>query len=255
MVRLSAFLALVAAVLCGCPVSHAAVTYSGGTYTQDFDTLAVGPTGNTNPWTDDVTIVGWYALDGTTPSTTYKAQNGNDAHHYLTSAGANGSTDRALGAMSWSPQHTWGVRLTNATGGTLDSFTLTYAGEEWRDQGTGDVLFSYSTDATSLQSGTWTAESDLNFVPPHKSPPPYALDGNDPANRVVLTKTVEIPGGWANGTDLWLRWVMGPSNGALLAIDDLSFSATGQAQAPIPEPATLVLLAGGLPLLLRRRRA
>lgn len=258
MTRFTAVLAVVMVVALGvCAASRAAVVYTGGTYTQDFNTLAVGPTGNTNPWTDDGTIPGWYALDGTSPTATYEAQNGIDAHHFLTSAGATGSPERALGAMSWNPQHTWGVCLTNSTGGPLDSFTLTYTGEEWRDQGTQDLPFSYSTDATSLQSGAWTPDSGLDFIPPHKGPPPYALDGNDPANSVLLSKTIALPGGWAADSNLWLRWQMGPGNGALLAIDDLSFSARGQADPDVPEPATLALLglgAAGIAGYIRRRR-
>lgn len=211
------------------------ISYTGGDYTQKFDTLA--SLGDTNTWTDGSTINGWYALkNGSVPST-YKANDGSSVTHVLTSAG--NSSDRAIGAYSYYDTTMWGVKIRNSTGITLTSFTLTYTGEQWRDQGTIDVYFSYSTDANGLSGtgATYTDVSALNFIPPNKSNL-YQLNGNNSTNRVTYTSTVTISGGCANGTDLWLRWSTGPNQGALVAVDDLTFSASGSSNTPTPTPAS-----------------
>lgn len=182
------------------------------------------------------------------------------------------STDKALGdvgstttAANGANFYT-GLRLTNNTGQTLTSFTVTYDGEEWRDgQGTaGETLsFDYSLDATTAnwanQAGvtpvpTYTAVSALNFTAPTVAgtgSSGTATDGNAAANRVAgITATISGVT-WAPGTDLWLRWG-DPQVASLaddgLAIDNVQFSAV------TPEPTALGLLAlGGLGLIGRRR--
>src|SRR5690606_2056301 len=85
-----------------------------------------------------------------------------------------------------------------------------------------------------------------------------AVNGNDAANRLVVTDHIlTIVGGWAPGTDLWLRWSMPealtPSaRSGMLSIDNLSLTAHA-----VPEPAIYAVftgLVGGL-LVLRRRRS
>jgi hypothetical protein len=204
-------------------------------------------------WTDDVTLNGWYAAHGSgvsyTPFTTYKASFGNDVTHTIHSFGVDGNADRAFGCLSYNDNTLWGVRLTNNSGVAVTAFTLTYTGEQWRNQSTIPVDFAYSTTATTLYGAGFIDYNALDFLPPQTgAPPPYELDGNAAANRVTYSQTVVLPGaGWAPGTDLWLRWSTGPSQGGAVGVDDITFTAV------IPEPAGMLLLAVGGVLLGRRR--
>jgi len=230
-------------------VSGASVSYNtfNGVYSQDFNTLATG-NGAYTTWTNDSTIPGWYAMHGGTYTsfTQYLANDGSSVTHILQSLGVSGNSDRALGCMSYNDNTIWGLRLTNNTGSTMTEFTLSYTGEQWRDQSTVAVAFAYSTSASSLDGSGFTGVSALNFNPPWNSNL-YTMNGNLAANRRSYSQIVIMPSGWAAGSDLWLRWSTGPNQGSGVGIDDLSFSA-------VPEPATLSLLAlSGLALLRRRK--
>lgn len=113
----------------------------------------------------------------------------------------------------------------------------------------------FSTNATSLTTGTWTNISSLTYTGPYNT-------GNaqvSATEEIDSRQTLSISGqsiNWANGDDLWIRWVSyrdlsGEYTGgaAVLAINDVSFAA-------IPEPGTLVLLGialGSLAIFRRRR--
>jgi hypothetical protein len=90
-------------------LAQAQVSYTGGVYNQDFNTLQ-GTTNNTTgvAWTDNSTLTGWYSSH-----TTYGVTNGTmggtaatfdgtsvAANVGLFSFGAAASTDRALGQVS-----------------------------------------------------------------------------------------------------------------------------------------------------------
>lgn len=250
------------AVQCCRPV-HAAVPYNtaGSSYTQDFDTLPNTPTnatlvGTNKEWQDDATspaagyisIPGWYLWHPIFPSggeegfnghQRLRASSGNSTTGSFYSFGTNASTERALGSLVSTTLADngdslfMGVRLTNNTGVTLDKFSLTFSGEQWRDQiATPDnpkvLTFGYRTDATSEEftySGVFAPVSALNFTAPVNSGT-ATLDGNVAGKVAGITATITHLG-WAPGTDLWLRWadlgVGGSDDG--LGIDDVSFSA------------------------------
>lgn len=159
------------------------------------------------------------------------------------SYGSTGASDRGLGVL---PGNTLGAgntivadigaRLTNNSGGTLSSLPLAFVTEVWLYQGAvGErFVFEYSTDATSLTTGTWTAVPALDVVTPTISGN-GKKDGNTAANRVAVAGS--IPGlDVAAGADLWIRWratnQSGNDNG--LAIDDLVFGT------PIDNAPTLL---------------
>jgi autotransporter-associated beta strand protein len=124
----------------------------------------------------------------------------------------------------------FGVILTNNTGAALTTFTLSYTGEQWHDASgaTNTLSFGYSTTASDV-TGTFTNFSGLNFTGPLSSGGEVAVDGNAPGNNVAISATVTIPGaGWANGTNLLLRWqdTNDPGTDQGLAIDNLSFTAS-----------------------------
>jgi hypothetical protein len=252
----------------------AAVSYSviGSNYTQNFShdpmnatqTLPMSPT-NTSlvgiaEWADDTTtppanhvsIPGWYlfhpldpgAEDGNNGNQRLRAGSGNSTTGAFYSYGVNGETDRALGSLASTTLVTnddfmyMGVRLTNNTGVTLNDFTVTYAGEQWRD-GAGNngnpekLLFQYSTivDINSWNGSVgYTGVGQLDFTAPVNAGD-AAVAGNTLATsgggRVEgITHTVSGVG-WAPGTDLWLRWadLGAAANDDGLAIDDFVFSA------------------------------
>jgi len=254
--------------------ASAAVSYSaiGGSYTQNFDSLA--NTGTANAWVNDLTLPGWHAAQVSTATTNwidYAAAAGAAFQGRLLSIGASGSADRALGGQNANttgsplPVSTmyYGLQFANSTGSTLTAFSLGYAGEQWRvvqNEARDSMVLQYQIFAAGTGSITaasgWTAVSSLGFDAPIMSSDPSAsLPGNNAANRVLVNGGVSGIS-WAAGSELWLRWgdsSSGDSAGAggtrsMLAIDDVTFSA-------IPEPSGLLLSGLGFGLLgVRRRR-
>ena len=222
-----------------CQASINSVGSFGTTYTEDFDTLANTGTSSTLP-------AGWAISEGGTgANTTYAAGTGSSATGDTYSFGSASSTDRALGGLqSGSLVPTFGVQILNNAGGTLGSLVISYTGEEWRTGGNGSgrgtaldrLDFQYSTDATSLTTGTWIDFNALDFISPVIPGAAGALDGNAVANRSLLSATINgLSVG--NGNSIWLRWndfnVTGSDDG--LAVDDFSVSGVA-ASTPVPEP-------------------
>ncbi len=176
-----------------------------------------------------------------------------------------------------------GLQLINDTGKTLDSFTITYDGEQYRDRGTAgangfDLQWSLSATAAGWASSNAATpgpgdfyygvngvergafafnDPDLSkraFMAPHNGTSNVALDGNLPENSVRdITHTVTGIN-WAPGAELWIRWrdqLPGtPTNFHGIAIDNVRFSATA-----VPEPSAFLLLASALLCCGWRRRA
>src|SRR5207248_10017428 len=117
--------------------------------------------------------------------------------------------------------------------------TVAFTGEQWRNNGNtaiDTIFFSYSLDPlATVNSGTYTSDSNLNFASPIHTATAAALDGNAAANRQALTDTITGLT-WAPGTDLWLRWddLQISGNDHALGIDDLSVTATSNVVAPEP---------------------
>lgn len=235
--------------------------YAGGTYTQDFNDL---PTDVTNPSqvitgrgphefsvvTGATNLTGWQLANftGSSSNTEFRSQDGSlsgSSGRGVISYGANGSTDRALGTLSTSNQiSSFGLAIQNNTGQVIDSFALSYTGEQWRrgDVTTADTLaFAYGFGA-DLTAAT-TSFAALSFTEPNLgSPTNTALNGNAPANQAAVAGTVTGLT-WNPGQVLVLRWnsqdLTGQDNG--LGIDNLAFSAHA-----VPEPSTLVLAGCGI---------
>jgi endonuclease I len=210
------------------------ITATGTAFTQDFNTLA--NTGTTNALA--TLPVGWTFLEtGTGANTTYAADNGTGNSGNTFSYGTTASTERALGGLlSGSVTTTLGASFTNNTGVNINSLTITYTGEQWRlgTASRADRLdFSYSTNATSLTTGTYTAETTLNFIAPTTSGALGAIDGNATANKTTISSTITGLS-IAPGTTFWIKWSDFNATSADdgLGIDDFSISATGGADLP-----------------------
>jgi hypothetical protein len=250
----------------------------GGNYTQDFDGLASAGTvtlAGRGPHSINGTLNGIPAAPGpvtnsgledwtmsnhagSSTNSEFRAQDGSLAGSEgrgVVSFGTSGSNERALGLLATSNQISrFGVPFLNDSGVTLNKFSLSFTGEQWRrgDADTvNEVTFAYSLSATDINTGTFSDVAALSFTNPNVAADPNntALDGNAPGNKVALSGMVSGLS-WSPGETLWLRWtgteVGGQDNG--LAIDDLTFSA-------VPEPASLLIAAAAaLAALLIRRR-
>lgn len=211
------------------------LTTLGSASTQSFDTLS-NTAGST---TNNLTITGWFLTEtggGARDNEQYAVDTGASNTGDVYSYGAAASTERALGALrSGTLIGTWGACFTNNTGATVTSADVAYFGEEWRlgTAGRTDLMtFEFSTNATSLTTGTWTGVSALNFVTPDTATA-GAKNGNAASSRTALSGTI---GGLslANGGTFWIRWNDSDASGADdgLAVDD--FSLTPNGGPPLP---------------------
>ena len=260
--------------------SQAQVLLSGGlTYSQNFDSLASSTTTTTVPWADNTTLPGWYAsrayVSGTTSAfgpftwTSYRVAGGENNSGSIYSFGTNGVgpiTDRALGSISSGTPKTnvFGVRIKNDTANSVGAITVSYTGEEWRNGGNTAVqtlAFSYGTSSVGFSSpidtGTpgvngWVGFAALNFNTPVTGATAGVLDGNDPANRTIISPTV-LTGVTLNpGDEIFLRWldIDDSGNDHGFGIDDLTVSFSA-----VPEPSSAVLAGLGFVALISWRRS
>lgn len=267
--------------------AEAQVSYStaGSTYFQNFDSLPTAPENvtlgnspagwiddNSAPGVNQFSMVGWYLLHpltlaegGASGNQRMRVGAGTANTGAFMSYGSSGSTDRALGSLASNTlgaggtEMYFGLRLRNNTGQTLNSFTLSYDGEQWRDGGSTTpnaqgLSFSWSTTAAGLTNGSYTAEASLSYSSPIfvNTGSGSAVDGNGTGTVAVVAYTVSDIN-WAPDTDLWLRWgdLNNAGNDHGLGIDNLTFTAA------VPEPSTWALLGIGALVLIsvvRRKR-
>lgn len=234
---------LLATALAATPLAQAQVSHTGGTYTQDFNTLQ-GTTNNTTgvAWSDNLTLPGWYSSHASY-GVTNGTMGGTAATFDGTSVAANvgffsfgtaGSTDRALGSRATSgvagnSTIYYGVRLVNNTAQTITAFNVMCTGEQWHKNGATTVHtlpLQYLLGATSVSSGIWTAAA--TFSSPVNTTTIASLDGNASANRSGVA--ARITGvSWAPGIELWLRIQDDNESGneQAMGIDDFIFNTEG----------------------------
>ncbi len=199
------------------------IALSGGNYQENFD--GMGASGTALP-------SGWAALrlagTGTVGAALSPVVNeGSAVSGSVYNVGLPNAADRALGSLaSASTIPAFGAQFTNATSGDITKFDLTGFMEQWRTGTRADLLesmvFEYSTNATSLNSGTWTALQSLDLVEKlSASTTAEPANGNLDANRTAIAGSfsVRVPSG---GT-IWFRWkdtdITG--NDGMYALDDL----------------------------------
>ncbi|MBI1302533.1 MAG: hypothetical protein GC172_01925 [Phycisphaera sp.] len=161
--------------------------------------------------------------------------------------------DRALGALaSNSTTAAFGVAITNTSGLTLDTITITFDAMMFRTStvAVNKLLFAYgfssgSATATDfLSSSGLTADAQGDIVGGTPVPSNGVL--NPAASTLVSFTLTSIV--WTDGSTLFLRWsdFNDGGNDAGLAIDNFSLVA-------VPTPGSLALL-GVAGLVARRRR-
>src|SRR3954452_16343129 len=138
-------------------------------YTQNFDALS-NTAGST---TNSLAINGWFMTEsggGSRDNEQYAVDTGGSTTGDTYSYGAAGSTERALGELrAGTLIPIFGAAFVNDTGSTVTALDVAYTGEEWHlgTAGRTDRLsFEYSTNATDLTTGTWTAVAAIAFVSP-----------------------------------------------------------------------------------------
>lgn len=204
------------------------------TYNQNFDTLSnvAGSTTNTQlPLGWALTESGGGARDNEQYAVDTGASTTGDTYSY----GAAGSTERAFGELrSGTLIPLFGAQFENASGNSITSVSIGFTGEEWRlgTAGRRDQLnFEFSTDATSLTTGTWTGVASLNFSTPDTATT-GAKNGNAAADRTALSATISSLN-IADGATFWIRWndtdAIGADDG--LAVDNFGITAVA-----VPEP-------------------
>lgn len=231
---------------------------AGSTYTQNFDGLiTTGTTNNAANGPFEIVTAnfaasnapGWYVerYAGTSVGASFSANdgaaNGGSAYSYGTTA----STDRALGMLASGGRILRsGILLTNNTGGTLTSLTISFTTEMWR-KGNGATAnaypFSYKLGATAVNDATgFVTVTNLNLVTPNLTGAlDAARDGNAAAFRTAVSYTITGIS-WTTGQVLALRWddLNDTGNDDGLAIDDFSFSAVASVAATLNASPTTV---------------
>jgi hypothetical protein len=229
----------------------AQILMSGGTYSQNFDSLA--NSGSANTWTDDSTLPGWYASRQVSPNeiAAYRAANGGGTTGALYSFGASASANRALGCLvSGTPGSiAFGLRFTNDTAFAQSNILISFTGEQWRNANTlaQTLAFSYQvgillTNSDGANLLTWTPFHSLDFTTPITGGTSGALDGTAAADQIVFTNILVAGVAVQPAQELFLRWFLArPSSGSShgVAIDDLTVSF--QTAVPSTNPPVITL--------------
>ena len=213
--------------------ARAQIALSGGSYSQNFDSLGSAAAN----WTNDVTLPAWYSSKGNGDSTNFLADTGSSTAGGIRSygvAGVNSTSDRALGSIGASAiTYAYGARFINDTTVVQTNITVSYTGEQWRSgtAATAQTLaFAYAVSSSpitnSFSAATWIPFAPLDFVSPNLSAAAAALDGNVATNRQFFDRIVLAGVAVAPGQELFLRWLDVDDTGFdnALAVDDLIVS-------------------------------
>ncbi|MCD6018003.1 MAG: hypothetical protein K0S53_1124 [Bacteroidetes bacterium] len=215
------------------------LTTLGTPYTQNFDALSSTATTTNNV----LAINGWSLTEtggGVRDNEQYAVDNGGSSTGDAYSYGVAGNSDRAFGGLqSGTLIPLIGAAFTNTTGATITTLSFSYMGEQWRIGNTAaardDRLnFEYSTSASDLATGTYTAVAAGNIISPIKTAASAsALNGNLAANQIAVSFTITGLS-IADGATFWIRWTDLNASGADdgLSIDDFTLTPYGSAPAP-----------------------
>ena len=222
-------------------------------YSQNFDSLGT----NDVIWTDNSTIPGWlfrFSTNGVDagPAPSLPASDGTDFLAAGFNLGTSASLDRALGSRSLSFgvnfEMFFGAGFINNTLGTITNVSVSYTGEQWRDNTNliQSLQFFYRVGGTNFLADPsnigWIAAPSLDFTSPQNNGADMILDGNDPANRSAISGNVAV--NIAPGQEFWIRWADTfdtEFEDHFLGIDDLSITFNGINPPPLLSGVTIEL--------------
>lgn len=194
-------------------------------YNEDFNGMGA---------TQTAFIPGWTAINivnGTTLG--MGVTNGSDSAGNIYNVGATNSEERAFGTISdGTTIPALGAVFTNNTGGTVSKISIQTRMEQWRESGNASinetVAFSYSFDATSLNTGTWTTVTALDLKEKLTSATSNVATNGNLASNYSLLSNIITGLNWANGTNLWIKWTDANEAGSngLYAIDNFAISVS-----------------------------
>jgi hypothetical protein len=179
-------------------------------------------------------IPGWTAINVANGATlTMAVSDGTSSIGNVYNIGANGSEERAFGTIGdGSTVPALGAVFTNNTGSTVSKIAIQTRMEQWRESGNAaineTIAFSYSFDATSLDSGTWTTITALDLKEKLTAATTnLAVNGNLLANYTNMANIITGLN-WANGTNLWIKWADTNDSGSngMYAIDNFIISVS-----------------------------
>ena len=205
------------------------ITAIGTPYNENFDSM--GAAGTTF-------VSGWTAIrsggSGTLNATlTMAATDGQANSGNVYNTGTTAAAERSFGTLgSGTTVPAFGASFTNNTGSAVSAIAVSAVMEQWRagsDANANEIVaFSYSLDATSLSTGTWTNVTALDLLEKlTTTTTSVALDGNLAANQSNISSSITGLT-WANGATLWIRWTDVNEFGSdgIYSIDNFVFNAT-----------------------------
>jgi hypothetical protein len=196
-------------------------------YSENFDGMGA---------TETAFLPGWTAINtinGSTLTMQLSDGNTNSGNVYNIGTTTSSSEDRAFGTLAGTGVvAAFGAVFQNNTTGTISKISIQTRMEQWRQSGNAAVnetiAFSYSTDATSLSSGTWTAVTALDLKEKLTAAASNAAVNGNLASNYTNISHIITGLNWANGTNLWIKWTDmndAGSNG-MYAIDNFIISVT-----------------------------
>jgi len=230
--------------------SGSSVAYTSGTYTQNFDGL---PTTTPSP---DISgssefafgdapisassMLGWYGQGGYSDVFLTGSGASSTAGFYSFSNSASPGIE-ALGLIgnSLTGNQVIGLRLINDSASTIfTSLSVSFLGELWHignsNGASASLTFGYQeyTDpqAPIPPGGGINTDTNLHYGDTNTGTS-GPVDGALSANQTPLSDVISLSAPWTPGESLWLTWsnLTPVSNSPGLAIDDISFAASGAA--------------------------
>ena len=197
-------------------------------YTEDFSGMDA---------TTTAFLPGWTAINtnGGATLTTMGITNGSATAGNVFNVGATGNDERALGTLAdGTVTPALGAVFQNNSGSIVTKISIRTKMEQWKESGNAgvneNIAFYYSLNATNLNNGTWTAVPALNLNEKLiAATTNLAINGNSSINYTNPVQTsITLNSNWANGANLWIKWVDNNDAGAngMYAIDDFAIVIT-----------------------------
>jgi len=194
-------------------------------YNEDFSGMGANQT---------AFLPGWTAINvstGATLSMDFSDGTTNFGNAY--NVGAVGSEERAFGTFADAvATPALGAVFANNTGGTVSKISIQTRMEQWKQSGNAAVnetiTFSYSLDATSLNTGTWTTVTALDLKEKLTAENSSLVVNGNLASNYTLISNIITGLNWTNGTNLWIKWTdtNDAGNNGMYAIDNFSISVS-----------------------------